>query len=188
MNSPVVASPDEMQRVAQVGPLKHLVAPTPLHLWRLHDWARTFPDAQVWLPPPVRRANSVKGQVLGDEPPSAWASDMDQMVFRGSAMLNEVYFLHRKTRTLIFGDFIQYYVPLPRRPLRNALMNWAGVLYGDAVPIDIRLSCAPNKAQARASLERLLSWDFEKVILAHGECVTHDAKAFVRRAFRWLGR
>jgi len=123
--------------------------------------------------------------VLGDEPPAAWALDLDQMVFRGSIVLNEVYFLHRRSRTLIFGDFIQTYPAVPRKPIRNALMKALGVSEG-GVGIDIRLSMLPHKAQAAESLERLLAWDFDKLILAHGDCLEHDAKAFVRKAFRWL--
>jgi hypothetical protein len=30
--------------------------------------------------------------------------------------------------------------------------------------------------------------DFDNLIIAHGACVEHDAKAFVENAFRWLRR
>ncbi len=40
---------------------------------------------------------------------------------------------------------------------------------------------------AREALAKLLSWDFDKVIVAHGACVEGDAKPFVETAFRWLG-
>jgi len=33
-----------------------------------------------------------------------------------------------------------------------------------------------------------MSWDFDKLVVAHGVCVKRDAKAFVERAFRWLMR
>ncbi|MFW9909595.1 MAG: hypothetical protein ACFFEF_13570 [Candidatus Thorarchaeota archaeon] len=39
---------------------------------------------------------------------------------------------------------------------------------------------------ARKSLERLLSWDFDKLIIAHGDCIETDAKFFVEEKFRWL--
>jgi uncharacterized protein DUF4336 len=185
INSPVVASREEMESIAHLGPVKHLVAPTPLHEWRLQEWTRVFPQAQVWVAPPVRDHANLSRGVLSDEPPAAWAQDIDQTIFRGSSVLNEVYFLHRKSRTLIFCDFIQNYSPQPGKLLRNAVMKWAGVL-GGGVPIDIRLSCARNKAQARSSLSRLLSWDFDNVVLAHGKCIEGDAKTFVRSAFRWL--
>jgi hypothetical protein len=53
------------------------------------------------------------------------------------------------------------------------------------VPLDIRLSFI-NRHAARNSLAKLLSWDFDKLIVAHGLCVETDAKRFVERAFQWL--
>jgi hypothetical protein len=167
INSPVQWPPEEMRALNEIGPMRHFVSPTPLHDWRLEAWSKVFPEARCW-----------KAADLRDEPPPEWVTDFDQMMFRGSRVLNEVYFLHRKTRTLIFGDFIQNHQP------GNVVLKLLGASGG--VPMDIRLSFAGNAAQARASLERLLSWDFDRVILAHGECVMHDAKSFVRRAFRWL--
>lgn len=185
INSPVLASRKEMESLAGVGPVKHLVAPTPLHEWRLTEWTHVFPNALVWVAPLVRNGRSARRNILTDQPPAAWADDLDQNVFRGSAMLNEVHFLHRKSKTLIFCDLIQNYAPQRGRWLRNGVMRWAGVL-GGGVPIDARLSFAYNKAQARTSLHRLLSWDFDGIILAHGDGIDHDAKAFVRTAFHWL--
>src|SRR5581483_6003227 len=83
INSPVVASREEMESIAHLGPVKYLVAPTPLHEWRLQDWTRVFPQAQVWVAPPVREHANLSRGVLSDEPPAAWAQDLDQMVFRG---------------------------------------------------------------------------------------------------------
>jgi len=55
------------------------------------------------------------------------------------------------------------------------------------VPLDARLSFTDRKL-GREVLARLLSWDFDKLIVAHGSCIEHDAKAFVENAFRWLSR
>jgi hypothetical protein len=43
-----------------------------------------------------------------------------------------------------------------------------------------------NRRLARQSLEKLLSWDFDKLIIAHRACFESDAKEYVKRAFRWL--
>jgi len=43
-----------------------------------------------------------------------------------------------------------------------------------------------NRSLARQSLERLLSWDFDKLIIAHGPCIESDAKQYIEKAFRWL--
>ena len=182
INSPVEATREQMQSLSALGPVKYLVAPSPLHVWRLQRWAECFPQAQLWCPPRMRRANPSM-HVLGDEPPTGWSAELDQMVFRGSAILDEVYFLHHESRTLIFCDFIQQYAP--RNPVLNALATIAGVRSGGTPP-DIRLSFAFGKTQGRESLRRLLSWDFDRVIIAHGDCVTQEGKAYVQRAFRWL--
>jgi hypothetical protein len=40
----------------------------------------------------------------------------------------------------------------------------------------------------REGMERMLAWDFERVILSHGDIITHDAKQVVARAWRKLLR
>ncbi len=74
------------------------------------------------------------------------------------------------------------------KPLRNALAKLGGVAspYG-GVGVDIRLSFT-NRNLASRSLDKLLSWDFDKLIIAHGPCVEKDARPFVERAVRWLAR
>lgn len=185
VNSPVTVSATEMTQLSEIGPVKYLVAPTPLHVWRLQSWAKLFPSAQLWGPPGGRHRAALFTHVLGDAPPAEWLRDLDQLVFRGNLFLNEVYFFHYKSRTLIFADFIQNYPPNQSRPLARFLQRLAGVS-GVGVPVDVRLSFV-NRELARASLAKTLSWDFHRLVVAHGELVQSEAKAKVRRAFAWLG-
>lgn len=180
INSPVEADTNQMRAIAQIGPVKYLVSPTPLHDWRLEAWANVFPQAQRWS------VGSDAQHRLTAGAPAAWAADLDQAVFSGSRVLDEVEFFHKPSRTLIFADFIQQYSARPGKPLLNAFTKLAGLRDG-GVPPDIRLSFAGNNAKARESLEKLLSWDFERFIPAHGDCLQRDAKPFVRKAFAWLG-
>ena len=57
------------------------------------------------------------------------------------------------------------------KPFRNAFFKLAGVgsPHG-GVAIDIRLSFI-HRDLARQSLKKLLSWDFDKLIIAHGMCI-----------------
>jgi hypothetical protein len=187
VNSPVSVAPEVLDRIMRMGPIKYLVAPTKLHVWRLESWHELFPEAELWAPPQVpdkfKRLPFIG--MLGDQPPVSWANDFEQLVFRGNIFVEEIYFLHRRSRTLIVADFIQSRPLLKGRPFRNAFLKLAGVAPDGGVPIDIRLSFL-HRTLARQSLARLLSWDFDKLILAHGDCVVKDAKAFVECAFRWL--
>jgi predicted RNA-binding protein len=126
--------------------------------------------------------------ILGDEPPQAWKNDLDQLAFKGNPLIEEVLFLHKPSRTVILDDLIQIHPRVKGKVFRNALFKLEGVQPPDGgVGLDIRLSFI-HRNFARQSLERLLSWEFDKLIIAHGPCIEKDAKAFVERAFRWLAR
>jgi hypothetical protein len=48
------------------------------------------------------------------------------------------------------------------------------------------LNSSRDRSAARASLEHVLSWPAERVLMAHGTPVSEDGRAFIGRAFRWL--
>ena len=43
-----------------------------------------------------------------------------------------------------------------------------------------------DRAAARRAIEHILSWDFEKMVIAHGELFERDAKAALREAWRFV--
>jgi hypothetical protein len=131
---------------------------------------------------PVRRSRA-----LSRSPPS-WAGDLDQLVLEGNLFVQEVSFFHKRSRTLIVGDFIQNHRVEIGKPLLNGLWRITGVAYPHGgVPVDIRLSFTRRNA-ARQCLEKLFWWDLDKLIIAHVVCVEKGARPFVERAFRWLVR
>ena len=54
-------------------------------------------------------------------------------------------------------------------------------------PIDLRLTFLGGKKEARSTFERMVGWEPEKVIMAHGRPYEREGTAELRRAFRWLG-
>ena len=190
VNSPVSVPFDMLDPIKALGPVRYLVAPTRMHVWRLQEWHALFPDAELWAPSEI--PNKFKrlpfAGILGEVPPDDWADDLDQLVFKGNCFVDEVFFFHLNSRTVIIADFIQNHPKEKGKPVRNALFKLAGVAYPHGgVALDIRLSFT-NRNLARRSLKKLLSWDFDKLIIAHGVCIEKDAKPFVERAFRWLAR
>ncbi len=149
-----------------------------------------FPPRSFGQPQPLRllwRKIPLAG-ILSDEPPQGWAGDLYQLPFKGNPLIEEVLFFHKASRTVILDDLIQIHPAAPNKPFRNALLRLAGVAAPQGgVPFDIRLSFT-NRKLARRSLEKLLSWDFDKLIIAHGPCIEKGAKAFAERAFLWLAR
>jgi hypothetical protein len=192
VDSPVPVQADMLKAIAELGPVRYLVAATPRHFWRLESWHALFPEAQLWsartTPFTLKGANLPLTGVLEDVPPQGWAKDLDQLAFKGNPLIEEVIFFHQESRTVILDDLIQIHPMVKGKPFRNLLFKLEGVTYPKGgVGLDIRLSFIHRKL-ARQSLEKLLSWDFDKLVIAHGDCVEKDAKPFVERAFRWLGR
>lgn len=190
ISSPVEASPETLAWIRALGPVRYLVAATPRHVWRLAAWHDLFPDAQLWRTRDTRltlqNGPLPYTGVLGDEPPPAWSADFDQLAFQGNPLASENIFFHRASGTVLLDDLIQVHTPRPGHPIYNALMALEGVATAHGgVGLEIRLTFVQRRL-ARQSLDRLLSWDFDKLIIAHGPCVEHDAKPFVERAFRWL--
>jgi hypothetical protein len=124
--------------------------------------------------------------VFTDTPLQGWVEDLDQLALRGNPFLKEVCFLHRRSRTVILGDVIQANPMIEGRSIRNfafRMLNVAAPRGG--MSRDLKLSSI-QRSRARESLRRLLAWDFDRLIISHGDCVPRDAKTYVREVFRWL--
>jgi hypothetical protein len=190
VNSPVSVPIQVLDRIKALGPVRYLVAPTKMHIWRLEEWHALFPEAELWIP----RHNQSESRrlpfacVLGGLLSPGWANDLDLLVFEGNLFIQEVFFLHKRSGTLIVGDFIQNHTIEKAKPLLNSLWKIGGVAYPHGgVPLDIRLSFT-DRTLARRSLNKLLSWEFDRLVIAHGVCIQKDARSFVEQAFRWLTR
>ena len=180
-------------QIDTLGRVGHLVSPNKLHYVHISAWKRAYPEAVAWASPGVReRAASQHLEVsfeqdLGDEPAEAWRVDLDQLIFRGSRFMEEVVFFHRKTHTLIVADFIENFEPEKVRGFYGWLVRLAGASDPDGkAPIDARLTFLGHKKEARASFEKMIAWQPEKVVMAHGRWYEREGVAELRRAFRWL--
>lgn len=192
VDSPVPVQFETLKQITDLGSVRHLVAGTPRHVWRLEGWHKLFPGAQLWSARPslftVGKAVPPLTNVLDDFPPQGWETDLDQLAFKGSPLIEEILFFHKKSRTVILDDLIQIHPMAKARPFQNLLLKLEGVAFPHGgVGLDIKLTFT-HRDLARQSLKKLLAWDFDKLIIAHGDCIEEDAKPFVERAFRWLAR
>ena len=188
--------PDEglREQIDALGPVGHLVSPNKLHYVHICAWKRAYPEATAWASPGVRERAASRGaevcfdRDLGDGPEEAWREDLDQLIFCGNHFMEEVVFFHHKTRTLILADYIMNFEPKKVGFLYAWMLRLGGVEDPDGkAPIDARLTFLGRKEEARASLEEMIAWRSEKVIMAHGRPYYQNGTAELRRAFRWLG-
>lgn len=187
--SPIALDDALVEQVAALGPVQHLVAPNKLHHLFLTPWRERFPAARLQLAPGLakKRPDLAAGGELGDAPDPAWAGELDQVVFRGSFALEEVVFFHRASRTALVCDLVQRFDPARATGLSGAVMRlWGLVGEAGSTPREWRASFVRRKP-ARAAKRTLLSWDPERLVVAHGLCAESDARGAIARGLHWLG-
>jgi hypothetical protein len=123
---------------------------------------------------------------LRDRPEAAWLNDIDQEVFRGSFALVEVVFFHRASRTAIVGDLIQRFPESAATGFQGLIMRLGHIVgpHG-STPGDWRLSFL-SREPARAARRRVLDWEPERLLIAHGDCATIGATAIIAEALSWI--
>jgi len=165
--SPIELSPGLDRAVGALGPVRHIVSPNKIHHLK-------------------RRPDLHFNTDLGDEADSAWAADIDQTIFRGSFAMEEVAFFHRPSRSAIFGDLVQRHDPAKMKGFTRLLMRLDG-LVGEhgSTPREWRASFL-RRSSARLARARVLVWEPEKLVIAHGACAREDATRILARALAWM--
>jgi len=184
VHSPVALDDATRRAIGELGPVRAVVAPSIFHHLHVGDWMRDYPDATFAACPGLecKRPDLAFDSVLGDAPHSAWAADVEQVYF-SARRENEVVFFHEKSRTMICADALlnlSTHRALSTRVVAKLMRNDApGTGWGERFMIR-------NRTVARRQADRILEWDFERAVLAHGEPVDRDGKAVFRHAYAWL--
>ena len=186
--SPIALTPDLERAVESIGPVRHIVSPNKIHHLFMKEWAERWPDAELHAPPGLaaRKPEIPFASELGDKADPAWADDLDQTIFRGSFMLEEVVFFHRLSRTAIFCDLVQRHDPARATGWKGMLMRLDG-LVGEhgSTPREWRATFL-RRRPAREARARVLAWAPERLVIAHGACASEDATALLSRALDWI--
>jgi Domain of unknown function (DUF4336) len=179
---------DEATRAAldALGPVRAVVAPNKLHHFFVGDYIRAYPDARVYAAPGLekkRKDLSFHG-VIDDDAPGEWAGQIEQHLFRGAPGMNEIVFFHAKTKTLLLTDFA-FNVPAGATE-KARLFYWLVGAAGRFGPHRFCRAFIRDRRAAKASLERVLGWEFERVTVTHGEVLERGGPEKLREGFAFL--
>jgi len=188
VHSPIGTDPDLLAQVDALGEVRYLISPNKIHHLFMGDWAEIYPKAELHASPglPKKRKDLKFKSTLTDTAPKAWSNEIDQAVLKGSFFMKEVAFFHRGTSTMIVADMIER--------LDGHDWSWWGKILGrldglmgpkGGMPREWRASFI-NRKQARKDLARMIAWDPQRIVIAHGPCVEADGADYLKMSFRWL--
>ena len=186
VHSPISPHQELREQIDAKGTVRYIIAPNRQHHFFIRDFVAAYPDALLFGSPdlPKKRPDIHFDGVLGDTPEPGWIAELDQVPIRGNIFHDEVVFFHRHSRTLIVADLC--ISGHPEQPWLTRGVLWLAGVYEKPGPlIDVKLAYLDKKA-ARASLEKVMNWDFDKIVLSHGHLINSKAKKVFDQAYRFL--
>jgi hypothetical protein len=188
LHSPCAIDDPLRDALAGLGEVAFIVAPGTFHYLHVASAQAAFPQARTFFCPGVeaKRPGLRFDALLGDAAPPAWAGQLDQVLLRGNRWIAEVAFFHRRSRTLILVDLVEKFTDATPDVDWKLKLWWKLVfrMWNKARPAPEYQLGWSDRTAARACLQRILQWDFERVIPAHGDLIEADSRRVVEQAWR----
>jgi hypothetical protein len=188
IHSPVPMTPELRNELAALGEVRHVVDPNLWHDECLHEFQAEHPSTLFHAAPGLaaQKADVRWGAELSDTPHPAWAGMMEQHLVRGMPKMNEVVFFHPASRSLIIADLA--FNLGPDGPWWFALVMRIYGAWGRFGPTPLEKWLMQDKAAVRASIDRVLQWDFDRIIVGHGHNIEAGGREVFRKAYTFLAR
>lgn len=175
--SPVPLDDARAAAIAELGDVAHIVAPNLWHHLYAKAAAERYPRATVHGAPGLAQKRSdLKIERELTVPDSTWGDALDAVVIDGAPKLNEAVLFHRPTGTVVCADLV-FNLPAPETFMSRVLFAMTGVGGGRLAQSRAWKLAVRDRAAARASIDRLLSWDIRRVSPVHGSPVDIDGAA-----------
>ena len=181
IHSPTALSPELMQETEELGSVSFIVGASNGHNIWLREWQDAFPDAVLYVSGGIpKKLKLTNYQVLDESHENIWEVDLAREYMLGVPFFNESVFLHKKTKSLIITDLIQNYSDerpsgLPGFVTKYSFepIGFKGMCVAPPLKIGFMIKDKPNFV---LFIERILNWEFERIIVTHGDIIESNAK------------
>lgn len=188
--SPIQVSDGILKQLNKLGSVRHIVAPNLYHYRFTTEFKRLYPDAIFWAAPGLKAKQSELSidQVIEGDTKNIW-NGLEYLLFSGFRtlsltgfdLLNECIFFHQVSHTLILTDAAFHFDE--SFPMATQLVTQIIGGYKSLTPSLLEKIATTDKKQVRQSVEQVLNWNFDRVIMAHGSIVEQDGKAKFKRGY-----
>jgi uncharacterized protein DUF4336 len=186
LHSPGPLQPDQVTALSALGPVQALVAPNAMHHLFLAQNVRAFPQATAYVSPalPAKLKPSFPYEILNDEAPALWRDEISQRVVGGLPKLQEVVFCHHASHTLVLTD-LAFHIRHSESWFTRLFMRLNGA-YGHFGPSRIFRSLVKDRSALRSSLDHIRTWDFDRVIVSHGDVFERGGREAMQTQYAWV--
>lgn len=184
--SPLAIDEDTAKEIDALGEVRFLVSPSLGHWMFLMAAAARYPKARVLGPPGLEKK---VGDLAFERLPEHGRIDGMRDEIRierieGAPAMQEHVFLHERSRSLVVTDLMFNVHRCDSFVMRLALRcmgAWKKTAQSRAWRFLVK-----DRAAAARSASSILSWDFERIVVAHGDVVDCDPHERSRQALAWM--
>lgn len=191
--SPIEIDSEIQRHLGNMGTVRYIIAPNLFHYLYLAQAQQIYPQAQTIAPPGLAaKQPDLKIDRVFTQDSIEFDSELEFVRFEGFRVfmppkvqiINEIVFYHPVSKTLIITDSafnfdrsFPFVTQLAARVLGS---------YGELKPYLLDKIASQDKEKLKQSIDKILAWDFQRVIMAHGTIVEHKAKARLSAGYQWL--
>ncbi len=174
VHAPGPLTPELVEAVRGMGEVTTLVAPNLWHHLFLEDWRAQWPEARVYATPGLaeKQPNLHIDEELAESAPAAWKDEIQQRRVSGMPKMNEFVFLHGASGTLVLTDLC-FNMQESDSGWTRFFMRINGV-WKRFGPSRLFKTMIEDRDALVQSVDRILAWKFERIIVAHGDVVASD--------------
>jgi hypothetical protein len=184
--SPVEMTPERRAAVDRLGEVAHLYAPNTFHHLWMGPWAQAYPRAIVHAPRALRlkRPDLRIDREHDHDPLGDLATALDEVHVDGFVM-EETALVHRASGTLLVADLV-HNIGRPRELWTRIYAGAMGFYGRVALSRALRTLAFRDPVAARASIDRILETQFDRIVVGHGSPIESGGRAAVLAAYTWL--
>ena len=110
---------------------------------------------------------------------------LEVVLIDGMPKVNECVVLHRPTRTLVVADLVFNFGA--ESGLWRKLFLTANRAYGRTDCSRLFRAMIRDRGRFADAVRRALAWEFDRVVMGHGEVIRSGGRERLRRVFSWSG-
>ena len=180
-------TPEDVEAIKALGRPAYMLDALSKHDTFAKEGRAAFPDLPYYAPEGFSETVGFPTESLA-KPPTAWAGQFDSVHLGGMGGQDEYAFYHRPSRTLIVADLVFHVTK--EAPLGPRLFATVGIVGGRTHDVGMprpERSSVKDPAAFKRTLATLLGWDFDRIIVGHGEIVETGGKALLKEALHEAG-
>lgn len=191
--SPIQADNTIIQQLNELGDVSYIIAPNLYHSLFVSNFKACYPQAKLFVAPgletkrpelPIDQVMQEGKNYLGTEIEYLLFDGFQTFDLGGAAILNEYVFFHPESHTLVLTDTAFHFDESFPQITQLAAKVMGG--YKKLSPSILERFATSEKQRVKQSVQKVLTWDFRRVIMAHGSIVENDAKRKFKEGYEWF--